>query len=144
MKLSIPPQSQTSEASEICTFRLAWSAPDSRERQVLRATLRLPVLGESQWRALKVNSIVSEQVAHKQGLRLRRRSIDLMESGDFEAASESLGSEADFFAGAPLSADLRDEELQEIATLKESIAGQRHAHSTKLARFSHYRKTRGR
>jgi Ca-activated chloride channel family protein len=146
-RVTIPAQRERLSAEDerkVCVFRLAWTAPESRERQVLRVSLRLPVLDEATWQALPVNPTVSEQVAHKTGLRIRARAIESMNQGDYAAASEILSEEAEHYRTAAPAAAFVDEELEEVAVLKESISEQRLQRTSKLAKFSHYRKTRGR
>ena len=47
-RVTIPPQRDDSRTEvKVCTFRLAWTAPESDERQVLRVSLRLPIVDEA-------------------------------------------------------------------------------------------------
>jgi Ca-activated chloride channel family protein len=87
VRLKIPALVQ---ATDLCQFRLAWDDPDAAERQILRATLHLPVVSAAQLDDFPPNSEVQQQIAILMAARARLEAVKQIDQGDLAGARASL------------------------------------------------------
>jgi Ca-activated chloride channel family protein len=141
LRLQVPAQSK---ARDLCFFRLAWTAPQDPERQVLREGLDLPAVTSAEWERLPQNEVVQHKVVHLEAVRMRRQAIAEMERGNVEGARVRLRAEMDYMCAAAPSAAWQADEAAEIAALDSDLARGETSHATKKAKHSSYLKRRSR
>ncbi|WP_346293259.1 vWA domain-containing protein [Sphaerothrix gracilis] len=140
MRLRIPALSQ---ASDLCQIRLAWNDPQQVERQVLQATLQLPVVSPEQMSDFPANPVVQEQVALLMAARARKEAIAKADKGDLAGASAVLRSASVAFSALPTSAEF-DEEVTVIQNLATEFEQGNTAGARKKAVSQRFNITRGR
>ncbi|MBD1835197.1 macro domain-containing protein [Cyanobacteria bacterium FACHB-472] len=87
VRLKVP--AMTSSA-DLCCFRVAWNEPEQQERQILRVELRLPVVSSAQLEEFPFNPEVQQQVALMMAARAKKEAVQLVDRGEYEAASQML------------------------------------------------------
>lgn len=87
VRLSIPAQSKV---TDLCTFRLAWDDPQQEQRQVIKVTLRLPVVSIARLEEFPLNPEVQQQVALLMTARARQEAVQQMDVGNYAAAKSCL------------------------------------------------------
>ena len=124
---------------DVCLFRLAWSAPDSTERLVVREALGLPLVSSRDWDALPIDERVSQHTARMQVTRMRQTAVDFMEMGDIAGAREQLA------CAAPIAmASGDDEAMQSLTALESDLEQGEVARAVKSAKYDNYRTRRSR
>ncbi len=98
MRLQLPGWSPN---QEIASFRLAWDAPGTTERQSLIEHLTLPVKEAAELDGLDTDMTVAEQFALLESNRARRRATEQLDLGDIEAGESSLDTARALFAAMP-------------------------------------------
>jgi Ca-activated chloride channel homolog len=125
VRLQIPAITQE---TDLCNFRLSWNDSKDSEPHVLRVSLRLPVVNRGLLNEFPVHEEVQLQVALMLGARAKRKAIELVDRGNFEAAQAQLQSAKLLILAAPpsplleleilalemLEADLRSRQLKQF------------------------------
>ena len=88
VRLKVPALAQL---MPLCSFHLTWTDTDQRPQEV-RATLQLPVVDLAQWEQLPLNQDVQQQVALMMAARAKKEAVQLVDRGDYAAASQVLQS----------------------------------------------------
>ena len=120
---------------ELLSVRLAWDAPGVSERQSLIQTLTLPVMAASDLQGLESDPAVAEQLAVLKANRERRRAIEQLDLGDFDAADSTLASVAACFSAMPMS-DLTRRELKLLQEKRSLLRLDRNLSRKRLSRES--------
>lgn len=124
---------------DVCLFRLAWSAPGSTERLVVREALSLPIVSSRDWDALPIDERVSQHTARMQVTRMRHSAVEMMEMGDIAGAREQLA------CAAPVALAAGDDEmLSSLSALEVDLSDGRVARAVKSAKYDNYRNRRSR
>lgn len=139
VRLQIPALSQVSSLLKV---RLAWDDSQQRQRQVLRASLELPVVTAAQLSDFPANEVVQEQVALLMAARARREAIQLTDQGNYAAASASLQSARLALSALAPSAVLMEEQ-QVLADLESDYTLGNVASARKKAFSQSYNLSRG-
>ena len=120
---------------ELLSVRLAWEAPGASDRQSLIQTLTLPVMPAADLRELDADAAVAEQLALLKANRERRRAIEQLDRGDFEAADLTLACAATCFESMPES-DLTTRELKLLQEKRALLRQDRNLSRKRLSRES--------
>ena len=120
---------------ELLSVRLAWDAPGSSERQSFLQTLTLPVMPAADLKELDADPAVAEQLALLKANRERRRAIEQLDLGDFEAADSTLASAAACFSAMPESG-LTTRELKLLQEKRALLRQDRNLSRKRLSRES--------
>ena len=130
-------------ATDLCDIRLAWDDPNQAKRQVLRATLTLPVVSAEQLRDFPPVAEVQEQVALLMAARARQEAIHFSDQGDYQQAMSSLRNAKDFMAACPPSPMLEEENVA-LDDLEARYSQGDIASARKLSRSQRYNLQRSR
>jgi len=120
---------------ELLSVRLAWDAPGSSERQSLIQSLTLPVMAAADLKELDADPAVAEQLALLKANRERRRAIEQLDLGDFDAADLTLASAAACFSAMPES-ELTTRELKLLQEKRALLRQDRNLSRKRLSRES--------
>jgi len=120
---------------EIASVRLAWDAPGASGRQELMANLTLPVITSAELAGLETDPAVAEQLAVLEANRARRRAIEQLDLGDFEAAESTLLRASMAFSAMPGSA-LADRELRLLDEKRALLRQDRNLSRKRMSRES--------
>ncbi len=140
LRLKVP---ALTESTEFCRFRLAWNDPNQAGRQVLRVSLRLPIVPGTQLEEFPLNPIVQEQIALLLAARAKAEAVRQLDLGNFAEASKSLQCAQQAVAAAPASA-LTQTEMQRLQDLDKDITNGEIARSRKNAVYQRYSSERSR
>lgn len=132
------------QATDLCHFRLAWNDPNQPGRQVLRATLRLPVMPAAQLADIPLHPEVQQQIALLMAARARVEAIHHLDLGDSLGASQSLMAARELMLSAAPPTLGTQVELERLAELNEEIEAGELGSSRKKARFQSYNLRRSR
>lgn len=141
LKVSVPLWSGN---GAVCLFRLAWNAPQSKERQVLKTKLSLPSVSLGEWEEMSENTEVKDYVARLEVDRIRQQAIKEMSRGDFEAARGSVAQAQQYASAAMAPSPMQATESRELEILERQLAAGDSTTAVKEAKFQHYRKHRSR
>lgn len=139
LRLKVPAITQ---ATNFCSFRLAWNDPNQEQRQVQRVTLQLPVVPFAQLEEFPLNPEVQQQVARLMAARAKAEAVRNMDRGDLAAAGTSLETARFYSLAAPKSAQ-RAMELDDLANLDADLAAGDVKRARKQASYQNYRARRG-
>jgi Ca-activated chloride channel family protein len=120
---------------ELLSVRLAWDAPGASERQSLIQILTLPVMAAADLKELDTDPSVAEQLALLQANRERRRAIEQLDLGDYDAADLTLASAAACFSAMPES-ELTSRELKLLQEKRSLLRQNRNLSRKRLSRES--------
>jgi Ca-activated chloride channel family protein len=120
---------------ELLSVRLAWDAPGASERQSLIQILTLPVMAAADLKELDTDPSVAEQLALLQANRERRRAIEQLDLGDFNAADSTLHAACDLMSSMPMS-DLTSRELKLLQEKRSLLRQNRNLSRKRLSRES--------
>ena len=120
---------------ELLSVRLAWEAPGASERQSLIQILTLPVMAAADLKELDTDPSVAEQLALLQANRERRRAIEQLDLGDFNAADSTLHAACDLMSSMPMS-DLTNRELKLLQEKRSLLRQNRNLSRKRLSRES--------
>jgi Ca-activated chloride channel family protein len=120
---------------ELLSVRLAWDAPGASERQSLIQTLTLPVMAAADLQGLDTDPAVAEQLALLQANRERRRAIEQLDLGDFDAADSTLNAACMLMSSMPMSA-LTTRELKLLQEKQALLRQDRNLGRKRLSRES--------
>jgi len=120
---------------EIASVRLAWDAPGASGRQELMAHLTLPVIPSAELAGLNTDPTVVEHLAVLEANRARRRAIELLDRGDFEAAESTLLRASMAFSAMPGSA-LASRELRLLEEKRALLRQDRNLSRKRMSRES--------
>lgn len=120
---------------ELLSVRLAWEPPGSSGRQSFIQTLTLPVMPAADLRDLDADPAVAEQLALLMANRERRRAIELLDLGDFEAADRTLATAAARFSAMP-ETELTTRELKLLQEKRALVRQDRNLSRKRLSRES--------
>jgi Ca-activated chloride channel family protein len=140
LRLNVLPRAET---GDICTFRLAWNAPDSEERQSVRETLRLPAVDASSWGPLAANVEVQEHAILLRVARYKKQATVCLDRGEYEQALQWLEEAKGLLATAPSTPEI-NREAQDIAMLVELWRNQSYNHFRKSASYQTHMRRRSR
>ncbi|MDQ2730909.1 MAG: VWA domain-containing protein [Armatimonadota bacterium] len=141
LKISVP---LWTGSGNLCLFRLAWSAAQEKERQVLRSTLVLPSVSLREWEEMPQNGEVKDYVARLEVDRIRQQAIEEMRRGDYAAAQGRVAAAQAYVVAAMPASPMRMTEVQELETLQRQLAEGESMVAEKEAKFQSYRKHRSR
>lgn len=117
MRLRIPALTQE---TELCQLRLAWNDPQQAARQVLRTTLKLPVVAPEQLSDFPANPEVQEQVMLLMAARARKEAIGQLDHGQLKRACVTL-QDIDVQLQAMPSSPVMDQEIQALKHLRADL-----------------------
>jgi Ca-activated chloride channel family protein len=137
VRLSVPPLSQ---AGALCRFRLAWDVPGQRQRQVVWATLALPVHAWTDWERISANADVEERAVLLLVARLKKQATEEVEKGAQAAAERCINAAKELLGTVPISQQLQEEMLG-LAALEANLMGGELNLFTKAAKYEHYWRT---
>ncbi|MBF2001205.1 MAG: VWA domain-containing protein [Synechococcales cyanobacterium M58_A2018_015] len=132
------------QATDLCHFRLAWNDPNQLGRQVLRATLQLPVVPAAQLADFPLHPEVQQQIALLMAARARAEAIHHLDQGDSLGARQRLMAVHDLMLSAAPATPATQMELQRLAELNQDIELGELGISRKKARFQSYNLRRSR
>ena len=139
LRLKVPAITQ---ATNFCSFRLAWNDPNQERRQVQRVTLQLPVVPFAQLEEFPLNPEVQQQVARLMAARAKAEAVRNMDRGDLAAAGTSLETARFYSLAAPKSAQMAME-LDNLASLDADLAAGNVKRARKQATHQNYKARRG-
>ena len=120
---------------ELLSLRLAWDAPGVSERQSQIQTLTLPAMAAADLKELDADPAVAEQLALLKANRERRRAIEQLDLGDFEAADSTLMAACTLMSSIPMS-DLTTRELKLLQEKRALLRQDRNLSRKRLSRES--------
>ncbi|MEI8250796.1 MAG: VWA domain-containing protein [Synechococcus sp. ELA057] len=120
---------------ELLSVRLAWDAPGASGRQSLIQTLTLPVMAAADLKGLDTDPLVVEQLALLKANRERRRAIEQLDLGDFEAVDSTLNAACTLMSSMPMS-DLTTRELKLLQEKRALLRQDRNLSRKRLSRES--------
>lgn len=129
--------------TNLCDIRLAWDDPNHAERQVLRASVSLPVVSPAQLGDFPPVVEVQEQVALLMAARARQEAINHSDRGNYQQAMASLQDAQTLMAACPPSAMLA-EEMAALEELEGRYGEGDLASARKLAKSQRYNLQRSR
>ncbi|MBT9313490.1 vWA domain-containing protein [Leptothoe kymatousa] len=103
------------QQTDLCYFRLSWCDGETTESKSLRVPLRLPMVAPPTLQRGANNPEVQQQVALMLGARAKKKAIELVDRGNYEAAHAQLQSAQALILRAPASSTM---ELEIIALEK--------------------------
>lgn len=140
VRLHIPALTQS---IALCHFRLAWDDPEQQERQVLRATLRLPVVSAAQLEEFPLNPEVQQASALLMAARARQEAVRQIDLGDYTKAKSSLQNARNQILACP-SSSVTEKEAELLQILDADLDQGDFKKSRKKALFESYSRTRSR
>ena len=132
MRLQLPAWAPN---QELLSVRLAWDAPGSSGRQSFIQTLTLPVMTAADLKELDTDAAVAEQLALLKANRERRRAIEQLDLGDFDAAESTLSAACSLMSSMPMS-DLTTRELRLLQEKRALLRQDRNLSRKRLSRES--------
>lgn len=130
-------------ATDLCEVRLAWDDPDQATRQVITATLRLPVVTVEQLSDFPAVPEVEAQVALLMAARARQEAMDNADRGDMAQAMNSLQS-AQMMFSAMAPCPQFDQEMEALAELQQDYSAGNLAQARKKSKSERYNLQRSR
>lgn len=137
VRLKIPPINHT---HSLCKFRLAWDTPEQIERQELKVALKLPVVASTQLDEFPFNIKVTERVAQLIAVRAREEAVQNLDRGDYSKAKRVLNVAQQELLAAPMSEEMKTQELAELKELDQQLERGDHQKMRKQASYESYRK----
>lgn len=140
VRLHIPALTQS---IALCHFRLAWNDPEQQERQVLRATLRLPVVSAAQLEEFSLNPEVQQASALLMAAHARQEAVRQIDLGDYTKAKSSLQNARNQILACPPSS-VTEKEAELLQILEADLDQGDFKKSRKKALYESYSRTRSR
>lgn len=141
IRLKIPPITHT---HSLCKFRLAWDTPEQIERQEIKVALKLPVVSSNQLDEFPFNVEVSARIAQLIAVRAREEAIRNIDNRDYSTAQKVLQNAQNAVCSAPMSLNLKEQELAELESLQRQIDQGEYVRVRKQASYESYRKRNSR
>ncbi len=132
-KLEIPALEQE---SDVCFSRLAWDAPESREREVLREALSLKAVSDAEWEAMPSDTRVTDAAARLEVARQRDKIAAMLDDGDVAGASEGVKAAREFSTRYLAAPAAMSEEMAAFDELEADIKAGEAGLASKKAKYS--------
>ncbi|NER38044.1 MAG: VWA domain-containing protein [Oscillatoria sp. SIO1A7] len=139
VRLELPPMERE---IILCYFRLAWNDPKQSDRQKMRVGLQLPVATDAELAELPANSEVLQVAMQLQLANAKQKIIQYIDSGDYEAAKETLRSAKEQLVASP-ELELLQQELEDVEKIEASLSHGNMKFSRKMSQAQSYASSRG-
>lgn len=139
VRLELPPMERE---TILCYFRLAWNDPKQSDRQKMRVALQLPVATDAELAQLPANSEVLQVAMQLQLANAKQKIIQYIDSGDYEAAKETLRSAKEQLVASP-ELELLQQELEDVEKIEDSLSHGNIKFSRKMSQAQSYVSSRG-
>lgn len=145
MRLHIP---ALEAGTDLCEIRLAWDDPNQARRQVLRATLHLPVVSVAQLGDFPSVAEVQEQVALLMAARARQEAIQYSDRGDRVQAMAALRTAQVYMEEMVVEDEvgfaMLDDEIEALKALEQRFQSGDTASARKMSKAQRYNLQRSR
>jgi Ca-activated chloride channel homolog len=140
VRLKLPALTQE---TDLCQFRLAWDDPNQEDRQILRTTLRLPIVSPAQLNDFPLNPEVQQQVALLMAARARQEAVQRIDQNDMAGAIACTLAAQSIVSAAPASPQMA-QEMQMLEDLSSNLTSGDRSQSRKKAVSQRFDRLRSR